>query len=105
MEKKNEQEEKYCGNCCWFYGEMTDGEGFCAAIPAWSDMFEHRCENSACAKYVSRQEMRHHMAVLLQHRRCMHDCNVRAIRKPVDAIELGKAEDFAYKYMKNFSKL
>ena len=105
--------ENYCGECCWFYGEMTDGEGFCAELKgAWTDMM--RCNMSCCAlregkegnyAFVSRQEMRHHMAVLLQDRRCMHDCNVMAIRKPVDSIERGKAIEFAYKYMKVFSKL
>lgn len=95
--------DKYCGECCWFYGEDTYGYGFCPF--RFADMHEcgQKCE--VPEKYVSRKEMRHHMAVLLQDRRCMHDCNVRALRKPVDSIERGKAIEFAYKYMKVFSKL
>lgn len=106
-----QEEERCCGACCWFYAEDTDGWGFCARRKG--DITEYMHCDDLCNdandddtdNFVSRQEMRHHMAVLLQDRRCMHDCNVRAIRKPVDSIERGKAIEFAYKYMKVFSKL
>ena len=104
--EKNKEEEKLCGECCWFCFETTDGDGQCVEVgDDGYSMMMTRCDSKACEKFVGIKDMRHHMAVLLQHRRCMHDCNVRTIRKPVDAIELGKAEDFAYKYMKVFSKL
>lgn len=50
------EEDKCCGNCCWFYGEMTDGEGLCAYNPLF-DLFSNRCSSPACADYISRQEI------------------------------------------------
>lgn len=94
--RKN-KEDKLCGECCWFYGEMTDGEGLCAHNPMFNE-FCNTCGSPACNDYVSRQEMRHHMAVLLQ-----------AVRRHIafygkkDA--LTDASEFAYKYMKVFSEL
>ena len=109
MVKKND--EKCCGNCCWFYGEMTDGEGFCAELKgAWTDMI--RCNMSCRAlregkegnyAFVSRREMRHHMAVLLQQARWLDDDMF--IHYAPDGDELTDAVKFAYKYMKVFSKL
>ena len=104
--EKNKEEKKWCGECCWFCFETTDGEGQCVEVgDDGYPMMMTRCDSKACKKFVSRQEMRHHMAVLLQDRRYMHDCNVKAIRKPVDSVERGKAIEFAYKYMKVFSNL
>lgn len=95
-----QEEEKCCGNCCWFYGEMTDGEGFCALRDP--SINETRCD-FLCAYelHVSRQEMRHHMAVLLQYHMADEDMNHRF----PGGEELEKAVVFAYKYMKVFSEL
>ena len=104
MEKET---EKCCGNCCWFYGEMTDGEGFCALRDPLIN--ETRCD-FLCAYelYVSRQEMRHHMAVLLQADRwyrATHDEENYDLRYMPDPIDYRVALAFAYKYMKVFSEL
>ena len=56
-------------------------------------------------KEISRKEMRHHMAVLLQANRYRRDDNVPAIYRMPDPKELGRAIDFAYKYMKVFIEL
>jgi hypothetical protein len=110
-----ESEEKYCGNCCWFYGEMTDGKGMCAEAKesAWKD-FTHcdkkcwlargGCDNPC---FVSRQEMRHHMAVLLQEKRWQEWYEGKREGKIglPDATDVIEARDFAYRYMKVFSKL
>lgn len=104
-----EKEERCCGNCCWFYGEMTDGDGFCAeAKDTLSDytncskpchvLIEGKVGNYA---FVPRREMRHHMAVLLQYHRADEDMNYRF--PGGDSLE--EAVVFAYKYMKVFSKL
>ena len=108
MEKNND--EKCCGNCCWFYGEMTDGEGFCAELKgAWTDMM--RCNMSCRAlregkegnyAFVSRHEMRHHMAVLLQLLR-IYD-NPERMYYPTPN-EFNEAYKVAYRYMKVFSNL
>lgn len=109
----NKEEEKCCGECCWFYREMTDGEGFCAEAicSVWKDFT--RCDSKCWLSrggndnlcFVSIKEMRHHMAVLLQANRYRRDDNVPAIYRMPNPTELGKAIDFAVKYMKVFSKL
>ena len=96
-------EEKCCGNCCWFCFEETDGWGQC--------MHQEECDSMHCSdlcttdKYVSREEMRHHMAMLLQANRYRRDQNVPAIYRMPDPTELGKAIDFACDYIKTFSQL
>ena len=105
----SEFEERCCGNCAWFYGEMTDGDGFCACLKGsvefvnCADMCDMREDH-----FVSRQEMRHYMAVLLQAERwysAINDPkNYNVVYVPNPA-EYRKAIMFAYKYMKVFSKL
>ena len=102
--------ERYCGNCCWFHGEMTDGEGFCAEAKgeAWGDYVccYNKCRigigGSDNFAFVSRQEMRHHMAVLLQWRRVVEN---PLIHRLADYSDVEKAQRFSYSYMKVFSKL
>ena len=112
---KEMEKEKCCGNCCWFYGETTDGDGFCAALKgAWSDdvhcyMSCHALHEGKEGEYafVCKKEMRHHMAVMLQRVRVFRDGyikdNVEHYAPSWD--ELYKAYKFAYRYMKVFSKL
>lgn len=104
MEK---EEEKCCGNCCWFCFEQTDGDGQCMTVgyiglPYGALTY---CDTPSCKHFVSRQEMRHYMAVLLQANRYRRDQNVPPIYRMPNPTELGKAIDFAVKYMKVFSKL
>ena len=93
-------EEKCCGGCCWFCFEETDGWGQC--------MHQEECDLMHCSdlcttdKYVSHEEMRHHMAVLLQATRWIEDS---ANRRMPTAKDYSEAIAFAYKYMKRFSKL
>lgn len=91
-------EEKSCGNCCWFCFEDAYGEGQCYGE---DDSAAVMCDKPACDLYVSRQEMRHHMAVLLQYHRADEGMNYRF--PGGDALE--DAVVFAYKYMKTFGKL
>lgn len=95
--------EKCCGNCCWFYAEVTDGDGFCANLFAEMTYCEDEC--SIPSEYVSKEQMRHYMAVLLQANRYRRDNHVPAIYKMPDPKELGRAIDFSYKYMKVFREL
>ena len=97
------EEEKCCGNCCWFYAEETNGWGQC--ILQDYDLNSMHCSDMCEDDYVSRQEMRHHMAVLLQANKWRRDQNVPSIYRMPNPTELGKAIDFACKYMKVFSKL
>lgn len=100
MEK---EAEKCCGNCCWFYAEDTDGWGFCACQKNRDIDMEH-CSDMCEDDFVSREEMRHHMAVLLQYHRWLSDYSGE-IRKSPNKVGVMDATWFAYKYFKMFSKL
>lgn len=100
---KQKEEEYFCGECCWFHGETTDGEGLCVDTNYPMDCVY--CDTDACKDFVSRKEMRHHMAVILQFVRWATQKTFPLKYKPVDVPEVAKAAEFAYKYMKNFSKL
>ena len=93
------KEDKLCGECCWFYGEDTYGYGFCPFRFAETHECGQRCD--VPLKYVSKKEMRHHMAVLLQYHRADESMNYRF--PSGDALE--DAVVFAYRYMKVFSEL
>jgi hypothetical protein len=96
-----EEEEKCCGNCCWFCFEDTDGEGQCMRVGYRGSLYGAftYCCTPPCKHYDSRDDMRHHMAVLLQACR-WHDSTVA--KRPDGLFE---AAAFAYKYMKTFSEL
>ena len=100
-----EEEEKCCGDCCWFAFECTDGDGTCFSNENEYLDSARWCSDPPCKGYVSRQEMRHHMAVLIQANRYRRDQNVPSIYRMPNPTELGKAIDFACKYMKVFSEL
>lgn len=95
--------EKFCGNCCWFYAEDTYGFGICPFRFGEVAHCEGKCKNG---EYVSRKEMRHHMAVLLQWKRWL-DLPItessRYYRHDLD--DVSKAIEFSVKYMKVFSEL
>lgn len=105
------KEDRCCGACCWFYAEDTDGWGFCARRKG--DITEYMHCDDLCNdandddtdNFVSHQEMRHHMAVLLQTNRYRRDDNVPSVYRMPNPKEIGKAIDFAYEYMKIFSEL
>lgn len=98
-----EKEDRYCGECCWFYGEDTDGYGVCPFKFADVRKCEQPCE--AGEHFVSKKQMRHHQAVLLQANRYRRDQNVPAIYRMPNPTELGKAIDFAGEFIKVFSNL
>jgi len=85
-------EDKCCGNCCWFYGEDTYGYGSCPFV--FGDL--QRCDKP-CRKeeeFVSKKEMRHHLTVLKQHNRWRRSNEVPNHCRMVNPTELGKAIDF-----------
>ncbi len=97
------KEEKCCGCCCWFYGEDTYGYGSCPFQFAVTRECGNPCNIES--EYVSKEQMRHYLAVLLQANRYRRDNNVPAIYRMPRPKETGKAIDFAYKYIKIFSHL
>ena len=96
-------EERCCGNCCWFYAEDTYGYGACPFRFAEIQRCSDKC--LITEKYVSRAEMRHHMAVLLQWERYMSDRSELTLYRAPSLADRNKAMKFAYKYMKVFSEL
>ena len=93
---------KCCGNCCWFYAEDTYGYGSCPFC--FGDVKE--CSDYACKdNFISRQQMRHHLAVLLQFNRYRRDQHDPPLYRIPDPKEIGEAIDFAYRYIKTFSEL
>lgn len=95
------KEERFCGNCAWFKHEDMDGYGICYQHD-WT--YPHR-EYEPCEDYVSKRQMRHYVAVLLQANRWRRDQHVPSIYRMPDPKELGKAIDFACDYMRVFGKL
>ena len=94
-----QEEEKCCGNCCWFYAEDTYGFGCCPF--QFGEIVECGKSCGVEKEFVSKKEMRHHMAVLLQYHLADEDMNHRF--PGGEALE--DAVVFAYKYMKVFSNL
>ena len=93
--------EKLCGECCWFYAEDIYGYGCCPFRFAEVKDCEQPCEIPL--KYVSKKQMRHHQAVLLQFNRYRRDDD--GIYVCPNPTEIGNAIDFACWYMKVFSEL
>ena len=100
---KIKPEERCCGYCAWFYEKEYDGIGFCAKPYSDYDSVTSSC-NIWCHKYVSRKEMRHHLAVLKLHNRWRR-CNESDIYRQQDPKEVGKAIDLAVDYIKTFMTL
>jgi hypothetical protein len=97
------QEDKYCGNCCWFCFETTDGTGQCVDCGKEGyPMMMSYCGSKACKNFISRQQMRHYMAVLVKRFRYLENMVDNNPPYIVDDIE---TEKFAYKYMKVFGNL
>ena len=96
------KEDKFCGNCCWFYAEDTYGFGICPFRFGEVVHCEGKCKNK---EYVSRKEMRHHMAVLLQLNRYRRDTHFPGIYRTPKPSEVSRAIEFSVRYMKVFREL
>lgn len=99
---KQKQSEHFCGECCWFYGEDTYGYGVCPFQFAELRLCDLPCNIN---KFISKQQMRHHLAVLTQANRYRRDQHVPAIYRMPNPKDLGKAIDFSINYIKTFSEL
>ena len=91
--------DKYCGECCWFYGEDTFGYGLCPLALMEQKRCDEPCTNG---RFVSREDMRHYQAVLLQFGRYMKDSFIHKMPKQIEVV---RAIDFAYDFIKVFSEL
>lgn len=96
-----EDDLKVCGNCCWYKGEEIFGWGECFNHDEYT---MHKCDFCTTGEYTSRKEARHHVAVLIQANRYRRDPHVPAIYRMTRPVELGRAIDFAIKYIKTHTK-
>lgn len=96
-----------CGNCCWLYAEDTYGYGAC---PFQFGEVVNCGDKCKCQeRFVSKDEMKRHRFTMLKYLSATH------YYKSCDKIdwnkvgftqkELGAAIEFAYKYIKIFSRL
>ena len=93
-----DNEKKCCGGCCWFKFEDRNGWGQC---PFLENIGETNCSDlCATEQFISIEQKRHYMAVLLQHNRWRRNDAVPNGCKAVDVKELGCAIDFVVRYMK-----
>lgn len=84
-----------CGSCAYFKNEDMFGLGWCEKKDR-----PHTCIDMQCSHHLNRQQLRHHIAVLLQHNRWRRDNSDVNARRMVNPTELGKAIDFAIKILK-----
>lgn len=90
--------DKCCGSCTYFKYECTDGSGWCEV----GDIKTYCGFGKNCKDYADEEEAirRHHIAVLIQANRYRRDDNVPSIYRMPNPRELGKAIDYAIKFMK-----
>lgn len=94
--------EKCCGNCCWFKHEDTYGWGMCYDRNDYEPVY---CGATPCDCFISEQEMRHHIAVLMLTNRWRRSNKPTGTYRMPDPKEIGLAIDFAIKYIKTFMEL
>lgn len=97
--------EKCCGNCCWFKFEDTYGDGSCCTRENEYLANPRSCSDAPCKAYISEQEMRHHIAVLMLANRWRRTDQPTGTYRMPDPKEIGLAIDFAIKYIKTFMEL
>ena len=78
--------------------------GMCSSVFDEDEPYEceDECHND---KFVSREEMRHHLAVLMLYQRWRRSDQPTGFYKMPDPKEVGKAVDFACLIIRAFSKL
>lgn len=101
MKTTESKEEMCCGCCCWFYAEDAYGYGCCPFQFAEIKKCDEPCNIKD--KFVSKEMMRHHLAVMLSYLRNKQQGLYNDEAKWPD--ELDEPLKFAYKYIKTFSNL
>ena len=100
--EKNKTIKGHCGECCWFIGEDTYGNGMCAKIFAELCKCEDECNED---HFVNREEMRHHLAVLMLYQRWRRSDQPTGFYRMPNPKYVGKAIDFCINYIKTFMEL
>jgi len=93
---KGEKEYRFCGDCCHFKHEDTDGFGWCYKYDVTG--IEHHCGDDGCNHHISNDEKRHHMAMLRRCQRCLGNAD----NKDMDVKAICDAIDFIVDYAKMY---
>lgn len=95
-----------CGNCALNKFEDIDGNSMC--MPHYNEESGYvTCDmGKKCKEFISNEEARHHIAVLLQQKRwvraVMNNCST--VKMP-SVVDLYKAIGFAVNYFKTFYRI
>lgn len=99
------EEEKCCGNCCWFAFEDTDGDGQCMKVGLHGTPYgaPTHCSTPHCKKHYLSNELRDkYRNILLKADEWYKNEGKSEIP---DANDFKDAIEFAHKYIDVFSKL
>lgn len=98
------QEHNCCGECIWLAQEITDayGSGYCVKHVKPQSSKDSVCSADPCGRYVDHADLRHAVAVLIQHNRWRRDQHVPNYCMPVNPVDLGKAIDLVVDYTKTY---
>lgn len=89
----------YCGECCHFKHEDTDGFGWCYKLAEFNlEGVVHCSDPCICDSFVSCEDKRHHMAMLRKCQRCLKNAD----NKDMDVKAIGAAIDFCVDYLKSY---
>ena len=85
--------ERCCGACCHFEHEDTDGWGICPLLDAPIGEPMHCSDLCTADGFISKEEKRHHLAMLRKCQRCLkgnigtqHDVDVKEINRAIDFV-------------------
>lgn len=101
--KVSTTEGQYCGACCHFKYEDTDGWGFCVKLEEGGEfpIGATQCSNlCACGRFASEEFKRHQLAVLRKCQRCLQK-NV-GTPQALDVEDICEALDFVVDYVKTY---
>lgn len=92
-------DEKFCGSCCHFKYEDTDGWGLCPKLANRDGVGAAHCSDlCSCGGYASEGFKRHQMAVLRKCQRCLKNADNR----DMDVEDICFAIDFLIDYAKTY---
>lgn len=102
-EKNMKKIEHYCGECCWEFGEDCDGCASCAKRYLEEGMITVMCDQEACGKFISREELDERVEDLKKFREMLHDGGKSCM--PENDGELRRALDFVLDYIKTYDEV
>ena len=98
----NKPSKNYCGECCWFVFENTDGHGQCMKVGGNGLPYGKFCDcsNKSCKRFVSREDKKRYIDLLHSFQNWMENNGRMA-----DGDEFVYAVKFATEYIETFGQL